>query len=58
MTLKPNDDKATSGVVVKINNSTVSWLSRKQSIVSTSTAEAFELAYGRPLAKIINLYKK
>ena len=39
-----DDRKSTTGVIIKINNNTIIWFSKKQSTVSLSTAEAEYIA--------------
>ena len=47
------DRKSTTGFVMKVNGSTVSWASRKQSTVSLSSAEAEYMAAGAAAQEVL-----
>ena len=45
--------RSTSGVIVKVNGCTVSWMSKRQAVVSLSSAEAEYMAMGSAVQEII-----
>jgi hypothetical protein len=47
-----DDRKSTTGVVIKLNGNTISWLTRKQKTISLSTAEAEYMAIGEAAKEI------
>jgi hypothetical protein len=47
-----DDRKSTSGYIVKLNNCTVSWASKKQATVSLSTAEAEYMAISSAIQEL------